>query len=50
MNHEPVQLKITRDGAYSVKDNLEFKARNYVRFQLPVVAQTIDYFFTDFGR
>jgi hypothetical protein len=45
-----INLTIKRDGEYSVKDNIEFKARSIVRNQLPIVANTIDHFFTDFGR
>lgn len=48
MNQETniITLKITRDGEYSVKDNLEYKAKSYIRNQLPSVFGAIDNFFT----
>jgi len=42
-----INIKITRDGEYSVKDNLEYKAKSYVRHQLPAVFGAIDNFFTN---
>ena len=42
-----INIKIYRDGEYSVRDNLEFKARSFMRYKLPVICGKIDNFFVN---
>lgn len=46
MNFETINLKITRDGQYDLKENVKYKAR----IHLVEMSNKIDTFFTDFGR
>lgn len=45
-----IEIKIYRDGRYDTVANLKLKARNLIRKRGAMVAQSVDYFFTEYGR